>query len=131
MATNWRDGAGTLFDLRKHSASASKGMVVANHPLGAVAGAEMLAMGGNAVDAAVATLFTQGVVEPMMVGIFGGGWMNLRLGDGPHVIVDDYPIAPAAARPDLYRPVSDTWPDYMQTEGRENMVGPLAVAVPG
>ncbi|MCZ6636095.1 MAG: gamma-glutamyltransferase [bacterium] len=131
MATNWRDGAGTLFDLRKHSASASKGMVVANHPLGAVAGAEMLAMGGNAVDAAVATLFTQGVVEPMMVSMFGGGWMNLRLGDGPHVIVDDYPIAPAAARPDLYRPVSDTWPDYMQTEGRENMVGPLAVAVPG
>ena len=131
MAENWRDRAGTVFELQKQSAISSNGMVVTNHPLGAVAGVEMLAMGGNAVDAAVASLFAQGVVEPMMVGMFGGGWMNIRLGDGRHVIVDDYPIAPAAAGPDLYRPVSDTWPDYMQTEDQENMVGPLAVAVPG
>ncbi|MDP6038970.1 MAG: gamma-glutamyltransferase, partial [Candidatus Latescibacteria bacterium] len=131
MPENWRNHAGTLFDLQKQSATASNGMVVANHPLGAAAGAEMLAMGGNAIDAAIATLFTQGVVEPMMVGIFGGGWMNIRLSDGRHVIVDDYPTAPSAALPNMYRPISDTWPDYMQTEDQENMVGPLAVAIPG
>lgn len=131
MPENWRNQAGTLFELKKQSATASNGMVVANHPLGAVAGAEVLAMGGNAIDAAIATLFTQSVVEPMMVGMFGGGWINIRLADGRFVIVDDYPTAPSAARPDMYRPVSDTWPNYMQTENHENMVGPLSVGVPG
>lgn len=131
MSKNWHHKAGTRFDLQKRSTTASNGMVVANHPLGSAAGAEMLAMGGNAIDAAIAALFTQGVVEPMMVGMFGGGWINIRLSDGQHVIVDDYPTAPAAARPDMYRPISDTWPDYMQTEGNENTVGPLSVAIPG
>jgi hypothetical protein len=57
----------------KRPATASRGMVVTNHPLGSAAGAEMLAAGGNAVDAAIAALFALTVVEPMMVGIFGAG----------------------------------------------------------
>ena len=39
--------------------------------------------------------------------------------------------APAAARPDLYRPVSDTWPDYLRAEGDVNLFGVLSVGVPG
>jgi len=31
----------------------------------------------------------------------------------------------------MFRPVSDTWPDYMEVEGRENTVGLRAVGVPG
>jgi len=85
----------------KRPAVASRGLVVANHPLGAAAGAEMLAAGGNAVDAAVATLFTLTVVEPMMVGIFGAGMTHLRLADGRHLVIDNYTVAPAAARPDM------------------------------
>ncbi|MDA0952957.1 MAG: gamma-glutamyltransferase, partial [Proteobacteria bacterium] len=46
-------------------------------------------------------------------------------------VIDGLATAPAAARPDSYTPVSDTWPDYMETEGRENRVGPRAIAVPG
>ena len=38
--------------------------------------------------------------------------------------------AGAAATPDMFRPVSDRLPDYMETEGRRNLVGPAAVAVP-
>ena len=115
----------------KRPAFASRGMVVTNHPLGSAAGAEMLAGGGNAVDAAIAALFALTVVEPMMVGIFGAGMMHLRLGDGRHLVIDNYTTAPAASRPDMYRPVSDTWPDYLRVEGDLNLIGLLSVGVPG
>ena len=128
----WRSRAGTLFDTRKQAAVGSRGVVAANNPIGSAAGLEMLALGGNAVDAAVATLFTLNVVEPQMVGIFGAGWMNLRLPDGTAVILDNYAQAPAAAAaPDLFTPVSDTWPDYLQVEGQANRIGYLAAGVPG
>lgn len=115
----------------KRPATASRGMVVTNHPLGSAAGAEMLAAGGNAVDAAIGALFALTVVEPMMVGIFGAGMTHLRLADGRHLVIDNYTTAPAAARPGMYRPVSDTWPDYLRAEGDVNLVGLLSVGVPG
>lgn len=106
-------------------------MVVTNHPLASAAGAEMLAAGGNAVDAAISALFTLTVVEPMMVGIFGGGLTHIRMKDGTHCVLDGLSAAPLAATPDMYRPVSDHMPNYMETEGRENMIGAKAVATPG
>jgi gamma-glutamyltranspeptidase / glutathione hydrolase len=115
----------------KRPATASRGMVVTNHPLGSAAGAEMLAAGGNAVDAAVGALFALTVVEPMMVGIFGAGMTHLRLADGRHLVIDNYTTAPSASRPDMFRPVSDTWPDYLRAEGDVNLVGALAAGVPG
>jgi gamma-glutamyltranspeptidase/glutathione hydrolase len=120
-----------LFDTEKCTVSGTRGVVAANHPLAAAAGLEMLAMGGNAIDAAIATLFTLNVVEPMMVGLFGAGWTNMRRADGTYIILDNYSTAPAAATPDLYTPISDTWPDYMETAGRQNKLGYLAVGVPG
>ncbi len=115
----------------KRPATASRGMVVTNHPLGSAAGAEMLAAGGNAVDAAIGALFALTVVEPMMVGIFGAGMTHLRLADGRHLVIDNYTTAPAASRPDMFRPVSDTWPDYLRAEGDVNLIGVLSVGVPG
>ena len=128
---DWRARAGTLFQTEKRPAVAGRGMVVTNHPLASAAGVEMLAGGGNAVDATVAALFALTVVEPMMVGIFGAGHAQLWLAGGRHTVIDGYTTAPAAARPDMYRPVSDTWPDYMDTHGRENTVGVRAIGVPG
>ena len=127
----WHTRAGTHFTPEKQMVSGARGVVAANHPLGAAAGLEMLALGGNAIDAAIATLFALNVVEPMMVGIFGAGWTNLRLADGTQITLDNYATAPVAATPDLYTPLSDTWPDYMETVGRANKVGYLAVGVPG
>src|SRR5829696_7666274 len=113
----WRSRAGTTFQTEKRAVTAARGMVVTNHPLASAAGAEMLAAGGNAVDATVAALFALTVVEPMMVGIFGAGHAQIFMAGGPHTVIDGYTTAPAAARPDMYRPVSDTWPDYMEVEG--------------
>ncbi len=129
--SSWRTHAGTHFTTEKSAAIGKRGVVTANHPLGAAAGLEMLALGGNAVDAAIATLFALNVVEPMMVGLFGAGWTNIRLADGTAIILDNYSTAPQAAAPDLYRPISDQWPTYMETEGRENSVGYRTVGVPG
>ena len=131
MSTEWKSRAGSPFACEKRSALASKGMVVTNHPVASSAGAEMLLAGGNAVDAAIAALFTLTVVEPMMVGTLGGGVAHLRLADGRHIVLDGLSTAPAAARPDMYKPISDTLPDYQETEGRANAVGVLAMGVPG
>src|SRR5580658_1510498 len=47
------------------------GIVAAESPLAGQAGAAILASGGNAVDAAIATNAVMGVVAPMMNGIGG------------------------------------------------------------
>jgi gamma-glutamyltranspeptidase/glutathione hydrolase len=90
----------------------------------------MLARGGNAFDAAIATAFALTVVEPMMVSIFGAGMVLARSADGQISSWDNYAVAPAAARPDMYRP-DDEAPGEMPTFGRENEVGHRAVGVPG
>ncbi len=129
---SWKKFAGSPFETYKRDAVASKGMVATNHPLGSVAGLEMLAMGGNAMDAAVASVFALSVVEPMMVGIFGAGFINYYdASSGEFVNIDNYSVAPAAASPDMYETVSDTWPDYMETADRANLVGYKSVGVPG
>jgi gamma-glutamyltranspeptidase/glutathione hydrolase len=65
--------------VRQQTALAGEGMIVAGHPLGAEVGAGILASGGNAVDAAVATAFSMTVVEPFMSSLAGGGSMLVYL----------------------------------------------------
>ncbi|QEL26723.1 gamma-glutamyltransferase [Bosea sp. F3-2] len=106
-------------------------MVVTNHPLASAAGAQMLLAGGNAIDAAVASLFALTVAEPMMVGILGGGLSHIRLADGRHVVIDNLSTAPVHATPDMYDCLSDEIGRQRDTRDRENVVGAKAVAVPG
>lgn len=130
-ASNWREHAGTTFATEKTPAAANRGMVVANHPLASAAGAEMLAAGGNAIDAAIAALFTLTIVEPMMVGIMGGGMAHIRLKNGKHVVLDGLSTAPAAAHDTMYKPLDNGVPMSLEVEGRENAVGAKSVASSG
>lgn len=128
---SWRKAASSLFETEKTSVVASRGMVAANHPLASAAGAEMLAAGGNAIDAAIAALFALTVVEPMMVGIVGGGTALIRLGDGRETVLDGMAAAPLAASADCFEPLSTEWPLSQETVERRNRVGVQSVAVPG
>jgi len=129
--SSWRARAGTTFQTEKRPATGSRGVVVTNHPLGSAAGSEMLLAGGNAIDATVASLFALSVVEPMMVGIFGAGFFNIRLANGQHHVIDGYSTAPAAATEDMYTPVADSGPDYLKSVGDLGSIGHLSVGVPG
>src|SRR3954451_12607950 len=114
----------------KQPAIGRRGMVITNHPLASAAGAEMLAAGGNAIDAAIAAFFALTVVEPMMVGILGGGMAHIRLANGTHTIIDNQRTAPGATAPATYVPDPNAAPGTMDTIGRKNAVGPTAVGVP-
>lgn len=119
------------FTCEKRPATGSRGMVVTNHPLASAAGAEMLLTGGNAIDAAVAALLALTVVEPMMVGILGGGVSHVRLPDGRHVIIDAFSTAPAAAHATMYEPTADGLASARDTAGNKNRIGAGAIATPG
>ena len=62
---------GFYFESSQKVHHSKNGMVVTGHPLATKAGVDILAKGGNAVDAAVAAAFTLSVVEPSMNGIGG------------------------------------------------------------
>ena len=79
------------------------GMVVAAQPEAVEAGAEVLAAGGNAVDAAVAAALVQTVVDPQMCGIAGFGCMHVyEPANQRHETLDFYARVPMAARPDMW-----------------------------
>lgn len=62
---------------RKSSATGRRGVVAAQNQKAADVGAEVLRQGGNAIDAAIATSFALGVLEPWMSGIGGIGYMQI------------------------------------------------------
>ena len=79
------------------------GMVATAHPLASEIGAEVLKKGGNAIDAAVAIQFALTVVEPMMSGIGGGGFMMVYDGKTKETkIINSRERAPAGATPDMF-----------------------------
>ncbi|HEY4169686.1 MAG TPA: gamma-glutamyltransferase [Reyranella sp.] len=129
--SSWRQRAGTVFACEKQPAHGRNGMVATNHPLASAAGMEMLAAGGNAIDAAVAAQFALTVVEPMMVGLIGGTTCHVRLADGSHRVIDGMSAVPLAGHPTMFKPVAGAAPNVYDVERRENQLGPKAVATPG
>jgi gamma-glutamyltranspeptidase / glutathione hydrolase len=70
------------------------GVVAAGHPLTAAAGAEILRAGGNAVDAALASMLTSFVAEPLLTGLGAGGYMLVVPAGGEPVLLDFFVEAP-------------------------------------
>lgn len=128
---DWQSLCGTPFTTEKRPALASRGMVVTNHPLASAAGTQMLGAGGNAVDAAVAALFTLSVVEPMMVGLLGGGFAHLRQPDGTHLILEGQGTCPQAVGPHTFEYDTSAPPGSLESVGRRHSLGRSAVATPG
>lgn len=92
-------------------------IVVSVHELASQVGVEIMRVGGNAVDAAVATGFALAVVHPAAGNLGGGGFMLLRLADGKVHFVDFREKAPAAATANMYLDLhgdvsDDAWLGY-------------------
>ncbi len=121
----------------KPAVTGSRGVVAAQNIEAAQVGAAVLAAGGNAVDAAIATALALTVAEPWMSGLGGGGYALVHEGrTGRTRAVDfgmvasgalnpaDYPIdVDRVAPPDLFG-----WPAVVEDR---NLQGYHSIAVPG
>lgn len=102
-----------------------KGMVVAHDRFAAEAGRQILADGGNAIDAAVAVAYALAVTYPQAGNIGGGGFMVIRMADGRMAAIDYREKAPAKATRDMYLD------DSSRVIQGLSLRGGLAVGVPG
>src|SRR5712675_1493135 len=122
--------------IRKPAVASKGGIVAAQSRKAAEVGAEVLAAGGDCVDAVIATTFALGVLEPWMSGLGGGGAMVLyRAREDRYEVIDygmrapgslrleDYPLTGNGAASDLF-----PWP---RVKDDRNLHGPGSVAVPG
>ncbi len=132
-----RDNFSNMQSVRKNVVAVENGGVVAaQHKLGAQVGADILAAGGDAIDAAIATSFAMGVVEPWMSGPAGGGAMMIYRADEDRTYsitfgmrspagldIADYPLSGQGVAGDLF--------PWARVVGDRNQIGATAIAVPG
>jgi gamma-glutamyltranspeptidase / glutathione hydrolase len=84
-------------------------MVVSASAIASEVGRDVLAKGGNAVDAAIATGFALAVTYPVAGNIGGGGFMVIRFPDGRATTLDFREMAPAAATPTMFTDASGAY----------------------
>jgi gamma-glutamyltranspeptidase/glutathione hydrolase len=120
--------AAAPFVFRAAEKSANPHGAISGEPTAEKVGAQVLADGGNVVDAIVTAAFTAAVVSPAMTGIGGyGGSFIFASADGKRVSSIDFnSAAPAAARPDMF-PLDEKG----NVRGNVNTFGWLAAGVPG
>ena len=123
------------WQITKPATRSRKGIVASQSRVAAQVGADVMAQGGNAVDAAIATSFALGAAEPWMSGMGGGGFMVVRMaGEKTAKVIEfgmkspkgldvaDYPIVGGKAG-DLF-----PWPSVLEDR---NVFGAKAIAIPG
>jgi gamma-glutamyltranspeptidase/glutathione hydrolase len=104
------------------------GMVASDSPEASRIGAEVLAQGGNAFDAAIATSFALAVSRPQSTGLGGGGFMVAYLAKERRIVVLDFrEIAPAGATPERFAQLATEAGDGPSP----TIYGGNAVGVPG
>lgn len=95
------------------------------------AGAQVLAAGGNAVDAALAAMLASAVAEPSLTSMGGGGFLLVRTPDGEATMLDFFVDTPGLGsnprRPGAFTPLEVHYPGTIQTFH----IGAGSVAVPG
>ncbi len=112
-----------------------RGVVATQNRVAGEAGAQILASGGNAVDAAVATGFALAACEPWNSGMGGIGYMLIAMAGSDRVqVVDFSPISPRSLDPADFPLIGGetrelfTWPAVLEDR---NVHGPMSIAVPG
>jgi gamma-glutamyltranspeptidase / glutathione hydrolase len=111
------------FPSRRSNVIARHGMVATSQPLASQAGLAVLQAGGNAVDAAIATVATLCVVEPCSTGVGGDAFALLWSAEEQRLYgLNASGPAPAALSS-----------DWIRSQGYETMpaMGPIPVTVPG
>ncbi|WP_353266499.1 gamma-glutamyltransferase [Gemmatimonas sp.] len=103
----------------------TSGMVVSASAIASQVGRDVLANGGNAVDAAIATGFALAVTYPTAGNIGGGGFMVIRFPDGRATTIDFRERAPAAATPGMFTDSTGAYSSRIHHRSHK------AVGVPG
>ena len=121
---------------RKPAIESAGGVVAAQSRDAAAAGARILAAGGHAVDAAVATSLALGAVEPWMSGLGGGGFATIWDAKRKAIRCIDFGmVAPAQLEPADYpltgKPTDEGFFGWPGVVDDRNIMGPYSIATPG
>src|SRR5690348_18399478 len=122
------------WDVRKPPVSGRGGIVASQSGTAARVGAEVLAAGGTAVDAVVATAFALAALEPWNSGLGGIGFMVVHpAGADRAEVVDFGPISPGGLDPALFPLTGETHTDlftWPKVADDRNVHGPLSFMIP-
>ncbi|KAI0389139.1 gamma-glutamyltransferase [Xylariaceae sp. FL0594] len=102
------------------ASSGRRGAVACESKVCSQIGIDLIALGGNAVDAFIGTQLCVGVIGMYHSGLGGGGFSLIRDRDGEYTVIDYRESAPAAAFQDMY-----------QGNRNGSIFGGLAAGVPG
>ena len=120
--------------VRKPPVATRNGIVASQNGVTARIGADILAAGGTAVDAVVATAFALSVREPWNSGLGGIGFMVVHPAGGARAEVVDFgPVAPAGLDPALFPLTEETRTElftWAQVVDDRNAHGPLSFMIP-
>lgn len=111
----------------RETAVGTAGMVVSPHSVATDIGEKILREGGNAVDAAAAIQFALNVVEPMMTGIGGSGFLMVYDNKKKDVkIYDGHTRSPKGVHPEMFLDDNGEVIDF-----RKRSTHGSAVGIPG